>query len=568
MQLQYDLRLNTTASGTGYFSCCPVKETDFDKSLNHLRAHPNDEFMHRNALKAIAEMNEGQVMTRIKDSGQNDPLLLALLYEACLLHEKFAKLRECFDLSEAKKLSDHTPFPYIKSSFIDDQTLHFQWTEIFKENIFHHRPLPAPVHAGRPSELFEKENFSAIKKNSVHIRQIHKKMLVKPVGERMFATPSPEETASHALNKLQKINIFADIEMRHIASLSPCALLRQWKLEIFVMNGKHNYSLSGIQTGYGRGLSLNQARASYLMEIVERCSSFADFGSKGTLGYTKDYSLVHARYSELARGNTKALDPNRLVLEAPYKDEPLYWIEGREQRGHELKPILVPVQCVFLFCNLDEIALFSGLGSTGLASGNTEQEAKKAALLETIERDGDGVTPYDPDRCFRIKTKDAQLAMLLADYRAKGIQMQFQDISPSFGVPCYKCFVIGPEGEIIKGTGAHLNGKQAVLSAMTETAYPYPYGPPSSPGPENLPTVYIEDLPDYSTGDAGQDLALLETVLNANGFDPVYINLTRQDLGIPVVKAIVPGLELMADFDRFSRVNPRLYANYLDLFNE
>lgn len=566
MQLQYDLRLNTTASGTGYFSCCPVKETDFDKSLNYLRAHPYDEFMRRNALKAIAEMDEGRLMTVIKKGEKDDPLLLALVYEACLLHEKFAKLHECFNLSEAKKLSAHTPFPYIKSSFIDDQMLHFQWTEIFKENIFHHRPLPAPVHAG-PSELFEKEHLSAIKKNSVHIRQIHKKMLAKPVGEKTF-TPSPEETASHALDKLQKINIFADIEMRHIASLSPCALLRQWKLEISVINGKHNYSLSGIQTGYGRGLSLNQARASYLMEIVERCSSFADFGSKGTLGYTKDYSLVHARYSELARGKTKALDPNRLVLEAPYKDEPLYWIEGREQRAHEFKPILIPVQCVFLFCNLDEIALFSGLGSTGLASGNTEQEAKRAALLETIERDGDAVTPYDPNRCFRIKSKDRQLEMLLADYRARGIQIQFQDISPSFGVPCYKCFVIGPEGEIIKGTGAHLNGKQAVLSAMTETAYPYPYGPPSSPGPENLPTVYIEDLPDYSTGDAGQDLALLETVLNANGFNPVYINLTRQDLGIPVVKAIVPGLELMADFDRFSRVNPRLYANYLQIFNE
>jgi len=32
-----------------------------------------------------------------------------------------------------------------------------------------------------------------------------------------------------------------------------------------------------------------------------------------------------------------------------------------------------------------------------------------------------------------------------------------------------------------------------------------------------------------------------------------------------VVRAIVPGMEILADFDRFSRVHPRLYANYLRL---
>jgi ribosomal protein S12 methylthiotransferase accessory factor len=562
--MKYDLRLNTTASGTGYFSCCPAKETDFDESLAYLRAHPNDEFMHRNILKAIAGLEEAQVMKLIKDAGQKDPLLLALLYETCLLHEKFARLREYVDLSETKKLSAHTPLLYIKSSLIDDQMLHFQWTGIFRKNILHHRPLPPPGQPG-PAELFVKDDLSAIQANAVHIREIYKKTAAKPTYKGIYGTPA-EETARHALDSLQRINIFADIEMRHIASLSPCALLRQWKLEISVINGKHNYSLSGIQTSYGRGLSLSEARASYLMEIVERCSSFAGFDSKGTLGYLNNYSLVHARYSELVHGKTKVLNPNRLALEVPYEDGPLYWIEGEEQDGHGLNPIMVPAQCVFLFCNLDEIGLFSGLGSTGLASGNTRQEAKRSALLENIERDGEGVTPYDPGRCFRIETKDPQLAMLLADYRTKGIQLQFQDITPSFGVPCYKCFVVGPGGEIVKGTGAHLNGKQAVLSAMTETTYPYPYGPPSSPGPEDLPTVCIEDLPDYSTGDAGQDVTLLEAVLNANGYHPVYIDLTRKDLGIPVVKTLVPGLELMADFDRFSRVNPRLYANYLQLF--
>jgi hypothetical protein len=35
-------------------------------------------------------------------------------------------------------------------------------------------------------------------------------------------------------------------------------------------------------------------------------------------------------------------------------------------------------------------------------------------------------------------------------------------------------------------------------------------------------------------------------------------------LDIPVVKAIVPGLEMFADFDEFSSLSLRQFAHYLD----
>jgi ribosomal protein S12 methylthiotransferase accessory factor YcaO len=58
---------------------------------------------------------------------------------------------------------------------------------------------------------------------------------------------------------------------------------------------------------------------------------------------------------------------------------------------------------------------------------------------------------------------------------------------------------------------------------------------------------------------------MMETLLLANGFRLIYADLTRSDIGLPVVRAIVPGMEILADFDRHSRVHPRLYANYLKL---
>ena len=59
---------------------------------------------------------------------------------------------------------------------------------------------------------------------------------------------------------------------------------------------------------------------------------------------------------------------------------------------------------------------------------------------------------------------------------------------------------------------------------------------------------------------------VLEKTLMDNGYTPAYVDLTRKDLNIPVTRAIIPGLELISDFDQYSRVSPRLYRNYLSMF--
>ena len=59
---------------------------------------------------------------------------------------------------------------------------------------------------------------------------------------------------------------------------------------------------------------------------------------------------------------------------------------------------------------------------------------------------------------------------------------------------------------------------------------------------------------------------MLEELLIRNGRTPVYVNLTRTGLDFPVIRALVPGMELASDSDAFSRVPWRLYLNYLRLF--
>ena len=223
---------------------------------------------------------------------------------------------------------------------------------------------------------------------------------------------------------------------------------------------------------------------------------------------------------------------------------------------------------MYVFFFLDEIKFFSALVFTVLGSGVNPAGAKLSALTEVVERDSEGTTPFAPELCFEVESGEARLAGLLESYRRNGVHVQFQDITPPMGLPCCKCFVSGADGKIAKGTGAHLDARRALLLALTETPFPYPGGPPSRPAMDGLLRVPVEALPNYSSGIAEQDLQTTETLLLSNGFRVIYADLTRRDVGLPVVRAIVPGMEILADFDRFTRVHPRFYANYLRLARE
>jgi ribosomal protein S12 methylthiotransferase accessory factor len=297
--------------------------------------------------------------------------------------------------------------------------------------------------------------------------------------------------------------------------------------------------------------------------VVERVSAFASFDEGGALYYKHGHPFMKGRYEDLKNQSYDVLNPNDMPLEVPYENQPLYWIVGTRVDETGEHPVYVPAQVVFLFCNLDEISLTSGLPSTGLASGNTLEEAKLQGLLEVIERDAEKVMPYARERCFALQSDHPPVKGLLQDCQQAGVQVL--DITSEFGLPCYKAFIQGPNGEMLKGSAAHLDGRRAMVSALTEVPFHPTWFTPMAI-PEDLRAVNHEDLPDYSSGDIGQDLRLLERLLVINSYRPIYVNLTRRDLDIPVVKALIPGLEVLSEFDRFSALSLRQFAHYLKAF--
>ncbi len=560
--LPYRYTHASTESMTGYFSCEPPEGFSLEEALSRLEETPLDEFLHRYLLRRIASLPpEEAAALRNPDR----PALMALLYETAFLHAPFAGMLDGVSAEELEQAEAFSPLPYLalaRASLTEaghrEQENLAAWNALFEENLAHHHPLPHPDDNDLPLPDYVRR--AAPRPAGRTAAEAYAERAIP--GHPVWTRPPAQLTAAEALASLATCGVIAGTELRHESSLAPVGLLRNWNVDIAVRCGGLDYTVQGEATTWGRGLSIATARASYSMEMVERASAYLSIDGDRVTDRLHPTPLIKASHAELLSQGRAALDPRSLPISADYREQPLRWMEGRDVSG---SPVLVPVQAVGLFCNLDEPALFLSPGSTGMASGNTLDEAKAGALTELLERDAEATVPWRRDQCFTLlaDVDDHPLGILLADYARRGIHVWFRDMTTEFGVPCYQSFVSREDGTHARGAGAGLSGAGTLLSALTETPYPYPNGPASAPAPAGLPVRRISELPDFRLDSPAANLHLLESVLTSHGYAPVYVELTREDLELPVVRAIVPGLELTADFDAFSRPSARLFRRYL-----
>lgn len=576
--ITYAYTHSQTQATTGYFSCEPEPPLPLDAALAHLCEHPLDDFMRRHLLLRMGTLPGGAVLAAFGPwEGALPPPLLALAQELALvapsLKETLAPLLAASPLGQ-DAIPEATSLIFLRHQALPDAALHRAWAKMFRGNIQEHRGLHNPEALGLPP-LYTKSEDAWV--HLMHPGGCAPECFTAPFAHSLaechaaarcaaaepFVRPPSGETAALAQDRLEACGIIAGQEMRHVASLSPVALQRPWRVDLEVRQGRHHHRLHGKATTYGRGLSVPDARASCLMEMVERASMYFSVSDGHILHRAATTPLCRATRSELVAQGCAALNPNHFPLEVPYNDAPLLWMPGHTPDGQS---VFIPAQMAGLFCNLDEISLFDATGSTGIATGASLEEAKLAALTEIIERDAEATTPFHKENCFTLTSDDPLVGRLLASYKALGIQVQFQNLTGPLGVPVYQCFVMSRKGAIARGYGAGLSARRAILSALTETPFPYPDGGPSGPLLRNLPERGLESLPDYTLPTPAASLAMLERLLTLNKRPPAYAVLTHERLRFPVVRAFIPGMELAADSDAFSRVPLRLYERYLEIF--
>ncbi|MDI6889473.1 MAG: YcaO-like family protein [Thermodesulfovibrionales bacterium] len=528
--------------------------------------------MYKYLINRLEEFDESELDELIeKAKRESDFSLLASLYETCISYNEFYSLRKKFDDVDIHQLSKHTPLIYIRWSLDKELESRLFWIDMFSRNKYHHMDL-SPFKSTKFPIPFDSSSLN--EGRIIHIKDVYSRS-----NDKSFDTGTsirvmePKETIDRILNNPLLKDLLLD-EIKVEWSVSPYAFIRRWKVNIEVSVGRNSWILEGTLREYGKGLTEDEARASALMEVIERYSALANFCNGQSIGYKREYSLVKASYGELTDNGQNVLDPNKMNLEVPYEDQELYWIIAEEVDKGGNREIYIPAQFSFLISsgNFDEIDLYSqGTTTNGLASGNTMEEAKLCALLEYIERDSEKVMLFSPDRYFLLEADDPIMNNTLNIWKKKGVYIQFLDVTSEIGVPCYKAFFIHARGGFSRGWGAHLDGRIAINRALCELTSPYFLSGNYSTIPskeDNQRTIKYEELPNYSSGNVNKDLWILEKLLIMNGLRPIYVDLTKKDLDIPAVRAIIPGMEMLPDLDKYSNFSKRQFRDYLKIMDE
>jgi oxazoline/thiazoline synthase len=211
---------------------------------------------------------------------------------------------------------------------------------------------------------------------------------------------------------------------------------------------------------------------------------------------------------------------------------------------------------------------FCPADSNGVAAGNTREEAILQGFLELVERDAHAIWWYNqirrPQADFRA-TSDGRLAYLVQCHAEIGRDVWFLDITNDTGIPCIVAVSKprGSENGLLYAVGAHFSAPIAAIRALNEIGQRLALllDPLQS---RTLPTdikrwmteaslehhpqlepLAIEFTPrDY--GDCGSlrsdPLDGCREVVSRLKLDLLTVDLTRAELGLAVVRVVVPGL--------------------------
>lgn len=319
----------------------------------------------------------------------------------------------------------------------------------------------------------------------------------------------------------------------------------------------------------GKGLDLMAAKASGVMESAEafmaerivrplRLGSFNDLRFSHTL---VDVDLI-------PRTTTSLYHP----------DFPILWIEGQELfTGTQM---WVPYETVHM---AHTVPAPTGTGCflgtpTGLASGNHFLEALSHALCEVVERDAATLHRVRTAEETALRRIDARTVDngdclgVLAQLERADMSAGIWDLTTDVGIPVFKC-VITERGQDAprlmygcEGLGCHPKRGIALLRAITEAAQArliYLSGARDNTTRLDYALATDEELmrrqagrlageaprdfqmaPSFDSDSFDADVAWeLEALRSAGVTQAVVVDLTREEFGIPVVRAVIPGLE-------------------------
>jgi ribosomal protein S12 methylthiotransferase accessory factor YcaO len=348
----------------------------------------------------------------------------------------------------------------------------------------------------------------------------------------------------------------------------------------------------------GKGPTREHAMVSALMESIERYSSLPSGGPR---------KFVRSTYSEISKTHTvlhpdSVVEPVTFVY---YNDMLTDWLPGYDLVSDE--EIMVPASIALFRYTPPPPAVnpFAYFHTNGLASGNVMEEAVCHALCEVIERDAMSLADLRasaiPFHILRTIVHSLNAAGFLASsipaerfvddpsifpdvdiseidfepvehlvdkFKRSGISLTIKDITSDIGIPTFNAssveWITHDYGYLAEGHGTHLDARIALLRAITEVSQTraaniqgarddlrkIKYGEHNTDDRrawQFMPStrkIKFSSVQTFFNDDILVDIKLILSRLKSVGLNQVIIvDLTNPDIGIPVVRAIVPGLE-------------------------
>jgi len=319
----------------------------------------------------------------------------------------------------------------------------------------------------------------------------------------------------------------------------------------------------------GKGLDLVAAKASALMETIElwhaeRIHLPLCFASHNELRF--EHAVIDL--AGLPRREGGELHDNLRLL----------WIEADELLGGTR--LLVPFEMVHVNFSFP-LATNSGAllaSSNGLASGNTLLEALSHAVCEVVERDA--MTLWraltESQRSSRkldlSSIDDESCRWVLERIQSAGSSVAVWDVTSDVGIPAFRCGLVETAPALLRphqpgqGSGCHPSKEVALLRALTEAAqtrltlitgsrddiHLRQYALSKDPEAHEKLLAEIRgegersfaSVPSFAGANFNDDVAWELEQLRQVGITQVAaLDLSKPQLGIPVVRVVVPGLE-------------------------
>ncbi len=329
----------------------------------------------------------------------------------------------------------------------------------------------------------------------------------------------------------------------------------------------------------GKGATQIAARVSAIMEGLERFSA-----------EVHNRSLLHGSYSQISESQ-RTLDPRDLILpESANISFPLPWISSFDILNDQ--EIFVPAHAVFHPVDRGMGQLFR-TNTNGIASGNTIEEAVFHGLCEIIERDAWSLAEAaNKGGPVITDISNPVITNLLQQFTKTGVEVILRDISSDIGLPTVAAVaddvLLRDPTLLCIGMGTHAVPEIAILRALTEAAQSratqiHGAREDTLDGHlkrqigydrtkrlnkkwfENGDAISFTDMYSWRSDDFLDDIRYTMDQLEKAGLDRVLVSdLTMPELGIPVVRVIVPGLEHYAmDRERLGARCRHARRNYL-----